>query len=78
MSLKKKHFNLAYICTLFTTGRIIFVAVFLVLFTAVLIYGYYKDSAVTKLHFRKPYKILIAMLIFLAIQFFIVKIRHFF
>jgi hypothetical protein len=62
---------------MFTTGRIIFVIAFVVVFAAVLIYSYRRDRQVTKIHFNKSYKILLGLVIFLIVQFIIVKIRKF-
>jgi hypothetical protein len=68
---------MVYICAMFTTGRIIFVAVFIVIFIAGLIWSYRKEKNINKLHFNKTYKILIALILFLILQFIIVKIRKF-
>jgi len=60
-----------------TTGRIIFVALFLVAFVGMLIWSYGKEKKLNKIHFSKAYKVIIALLLFLVLQFIIVKIRKF-
>ncbi len=62
---------------MFTTGRIIFVAVFLLVFIGVMVWSYSKESRLNRIHFRKSYKILIAIILFLLLQFLIVKIGGF-
>ena len=63
---------------MFTTGKIVFVAIFTVVFIAGLVWSYRKDSAVTKVHFTKTYKVLLALILFVILQFIIVKMRTFF
>lgn len=67
-----------YICQMFTTGRIIFVIFFIVVFAIGLIWAYRKDRNVNKIHFPKPYKILLGLILMLILQFIIVKIGKFF
>lgn len=62
---------------MFTTGRIIFVVAFVLVFVAGLIWSYRKDRAVSQIHFKKTYKILIGLLLLLLLQFLIVKMRNF-
>ena len=62
---------------MFTTGRIVFVCVFAAVFIGVLVWGYRKEKAINKIHFNKTYKILLALIFFLVLQFIIVKIRKF-
>jgi acetylglutamate synthase len=62
---------------MFTTGRIVFAIVFVVVFVAGLIWSYRKDSKVNKIHFSKSYKVLLAIILFLILQFFIVKFGKF-
>ncbi|MCC6372808.1 MAG: hypothetical protein IT236_17520 [Bacteroidia bacterium] len=61
---------------MFTTGRIVFIIFFVTVFVAGLIWSYRKEKHVNQQHFGKSYKILIAILVFLFIQFLIVKIGH--
>jgi len=68
---------LAYICTMFTPGRIAFVSFFLLAFIGYLIYSYRREASLNRLHFRKSYKIILAILLFLVVQFLIVKMRKF-
>ncbi len=67
-----------YICYVFTTGKIIFALVFFVVFIGVMIWAYRKDIAVSRIHFKHVYKILIALFLFFILQFLIVKMRSFF
>ena len=62
---------------MFTTGRIIFVAVFVVVFVAAMVWSYSKEKKISRVHFRKSYLILIAIILFLMLQFLIVKIGGF-
>lgn len=62
---------------MFTTGRIIFVCVFIIVFIAGLAWSYHKERHITRTHFQKPYKILVAILLLLLLQFIIVKMRNF-
>jgi hypothetical protein len=61
----------------FTTGRIIFVSIFCLAFLIMLIWSYRKEKKLNKVHFSNAYKILIGLLLFLILQFIIVKIRKF-
>ena len=62
---------------MFTTGRIVFVIVFVIVFAAVLVWSYAKEKSLIRTHFRNPYKILIAIILFILLQFLIVKIGGF-
>lgn len=62
---------------MFTPGRIAFVVFFITVFVAGLIWSYRKEKNINKLHFSKSYKILIAILLFLVLQFIIVKMGRF-
>lgn len=62
---------------MFTTSRIIFVAFFLLIFVIAMVWSYKKEKSITQIHFKKSYKILIALVLFFVIQFIIVKIRKF-
>jgi hypothetical protein len=62
---------------MFTTGRIIFVIVFLLVFIAALIWGYRREKNINKIHFNKTYKILITLILAFIGLFLIVKIRKF-
>ncbi len=63
---------------MFTQGRIIFVVVFVIAFLAMLFWSYRKEAKLNKIHFNKTYKIIIGLLLFLLLQFLIVKMRQFF
>jgi uncharacterized membrane protein len=60
---------------MFTSGRIAFVIFFVVTFVVGLIWAYRKDSALHKTHFRKSYKVLLALIGFIGLMFLIVKLR---
>jgi hypothetical membrane protein len=62
---------------MFTPGRIVFVGVFLLAFIVYLIYSYRREASLNKVHFSKSYKIILAILLFLVVQFLIVKMRKF-
>ena len=62
---------------MFSTGRIIFVIVFVLVFVVVLIWSYSKEKKLIRTHFKKPYKVLIAIILFILLQFAIVKIGGF-
>jgi hypothetical protein len=67
----------AYIYKMFTTGRIIFIALFVVAFVIAMVWSYGKEKNIRDIHFKKSYKILIALILFLVLQFLIVKVRRF-
>ena len=62
---------------MFTTGRIVFVLIFIIVFVAGLVWSYRKERAVNRIHFKKTYLILFGLIALLIIQFIIVKMRHF-
>jgi len=62
---------------MFSTGRIVFVIVFVLVFVAGLVWSYRKERGVREMHFKHAYKIVIALVLFLILQFIIVKIRKF-
>lgn len=62
---------------MFTPGRIVFVIFFLIVFIGGLIWAYKKDCGVTRIHFKKPYLVLLGLILFLTILFLIVKMRKF-
>lgn len=62
---------------MFTTGNKAFIIFFIVVFAIGLIWSYKKDSAVTKIHFKKSYLVLFGLILFLSLLFVIVKFRKF-
>jgi uncharacterized membrane protein len=66
-----------YICTMFSTGRIVFVVIFVLVFVVGLIWSYRKEKPTLNIHFKKSYKILIGLILFVILQFLIVKMRKF-
>lgn len=59
-----------------TTGKIIFAAVFLVVFVVAMFWSYKKDSFNNKIHFKGASKILVITILVLIILFLYVKMRH--
>lgn len=73
----KKHLFITYLYTMFTPGRIVFIVFFIFVFVSGLIWSYRREKKVTRIHFSKSYRVLIALLGFLTLLFVIVKIRRF-
>lgn len=63
-----------YLCAVLSRGQIIFAIAFAILFACVLVWTYAKDRKVNRIHFSKAYKVLIAIILFVLLQFAIVKI----
>ncbi|MBX3164720.1 MAG: hypothetical protein KF900_09580 [Bacteroidetes bacterium] len=62
---------------MFTIGRIIFIVFFVVLFIASLVWSYRKERGVNQTHYKNSYKVLLALIAFVSLLFFIVKIKKF-
>ncbi len=62
---------------MFTTGRIAFVIFFVIVFIAMLVWSYGKEKKLHSIHFKRPYKVLIAIILFVLLQFVIVKLGGF-
>jgi hypothetical protein len=62
---------------MFTQGRIIFVVAFVVVFAAALAWSYRKERKLNQVHFKHTYKIFLALILFLIVQYLIVKMRKF-
>jgi hypothetical protein len=62
---------------MFTTGRIVFTVAFALVFIAALIWSYRREKTINATHFRAPWKILLALVGFIALLWMIVKIRKF-
>ena len=60
-----------------TPGRIWFVAIFSLAFIVMLVWSYRKEARLNKLHFKRAYLVIIALVLFLVVQFLIVKMRQF-
>jgi hypothetical protein len=58
---------------MFTTGRIIFTLVFIVLFIAGMIYAYRKDMKQVRKWFPKPYLVLVGIIVIYLIYFLIAR-----
>ena len=59
---------------MFSKGQLIFAVFFLIAFVIAMVWSYKKEKSITQIHFKKSYKILIALVLFFVIQFIIVKI----
>ncbi|MBA4239574.1 MAG: hypothetical protein C0448_02520 [Sphingobacteriaceae bacterium] len=59
-----------------TTGKLIFAAVFLVVFVVAMFWSYKKDSFINKIHFKGASKILVITILALLLLFLYVKMRH--
>ena len=66
-----------YICAMFTTGRVVFVVIFIIVFVIGLVWSYRKEKPILDVHFKKSYKILLGLILFVILQFLIVKMRKF-
>ena len=62
---------------MFSKGQVVFVIFFIVVFAAGLIWSYRKEAKIRQIHFKKSYKVLIVLVLFIILQFIIVKIRKF-
>lgn len=62
---------------MFTTGRIIFALVFLLVFIGGLVWSFKKDRPVNKAHYTNVYKIVLGLLLFIVVLFVIVKLRKY-
>jgi len=60
---------------MFTSGRILFTVIFIVVFTGVLIWSYRKDLKNIRTHYRRNYLVLVGLLTFIALLYLIVKLR---
>lgn len=56
---------------MFSTGQLIFAALFLVAFIGVLIFSYKKDTLLHKKHYKGSFFILLAFIAFILLLFFI-------
>jgi hypothetical protein len=62
---------------MFSTGRIVFIACFVAAFVIMLVWSYRKEKKLNKVHFKHTYKVLLALIVLLILQFLIVKMRKF-
>lgn len=63
---------------MFTTGRIVFTLIFLVLFIASMLYAYRKDIKTTQVHFPKSYRIIVVIMLIFSVLFLIIKLKSWF
>lgn len=61
---------------MFTTQKLIFASLFLLVFIVGMAWSYRKDLSSTKIHFKGAYKVLIFIILVLVLLIFIVKMRH--
>jgi hypothetical protein len=54
---------------MFSTGQLVFAALFFVTFVIVMVFAYRKDVATHKLFYKGNYKVLIAFLLFIGLLF---------
>ncbi len=59
-----------------TTGKLIFTAVFIVIFVVAMFWSYKKDSFTDKTHFKGASKVLFIVILVLFALFLFVKMRH--
>lgn len=59
-----------------TTGKMIFAAIFVVVFVVAMLWAYRKDSFINKIHFKGSPKILVITILVLLLLFIYVKMRH--
>lgn len=62
---------------MFSTGRVLFALLFLLAFILAMVWSYRRDKAVNQLHFKRPYRVLFALLAFVALMVLLVKIRQY-
>jgi hypothetical protein len=61
---------------MFTTGKTIFAILFFLAFVALMIYSYRKDLAINRIHFPKPYRIMLFIVLIISVLFLIVKFKQ--
>lgn len=60
-----------------TQGRLLFVVIFILVFAMGMVWSYRKEKKLNDVHFKRTYQILLGLVLFLIIQFLIVKMRKF-
>ena len=63
---------------MFTTGRIVFTLLFLLLFIVAMLFAYRKDAGISKLHFPKSYRLLVIIMLIFSVLFLIIKVKTWF
>ena len=58
---------------MFTSGQLLFAAIFVIVFIIAMIYVYRKDIALHRLHYQGSFKVLIGFIIFI-LMLFVIKI----
>lgn len=61
---------------MFTTGQMVFAAIFFIVFVTVIIYSYRKDLALHKKYYKGSLFILAGFIIFILILFLIKELLH--
>lgn len=62
---------------MFTTGRIVFTSVFLLVFIGYLVWSFRRDKVINKAYYPKAYKTILGLMLILLALYLIVKIRKF-
>jgi hypothetical protein len=63
---------------MFSSGRIWFAVLFVLVFVTGLVWAYRRDLAVHRTHYRKAYRVLFGILLAIALLVLLVRIRRFF
>jgi uncharacterized membrane protein YtjA (UPF0391 family) len=61
---------------MFTTGKIIFAGLFVVVFIIAMFWSYQKDKQINKIHFKGASKTLFYIVLVIGLLFLFVKMRH--
>lgn len=56
---------------MFSTGQLIFAAIFIIVFIGILIFSYRKDTRLHKKHYKGSFFVLLAFIAFILLLFFI-------
>ncbi len=62
---------------MFTKGQILFTIFFALVFIAYLVWSYWKDKQHSGIHYKRTWLVLVGLLTFIAILYFIVKMRKY-
>ena len=52
---------------MFTKGQLIFAIIFIILFSIVIAYSYFRDNSLHKVYYKNSYVILIIFIVFISI-----------
>jgi hypothetical protein len=62
---------------MFTTGRLIFTIVFVLVFLGYLVWSFRRDKVINKTYYPKAYKTVLAIIVVLFLLFLMVKMKQF-